>query len=346
MTSSTISLKPYHTFSLPVYADEIVFANTADSLVASWRHASKQSRPVLMLGEGSNVLFLADFIGTVIINRIKGIEITEGDSGWNLHIGAGVNWHYLVKDTLKAGLPGLENLALIPGCVGSAPIQNISAYGAEFKQFCVYVDILDLMHHQVIRLSAEQQCQFGYRESIFKHQYHRGFAIIAVGLYLTKSWMPLLGYGDLAQLDPATVTPDAIFTTVCVMRRKKLPDPALMGNAGSFFKNPVVSAEQAQKILIYYPNAPYYLQPNGKVKFAAGWLIDQCHLKGHRIGGAAVHQNQALVLVNSNEATSDDIVALARYVRNKVAETFSLWLEPEVRFIASTGEVSAIEVLS
>ncbi|MGK2959591.1 MAG: UDP-N-acetylmuramate dehydrogenase [Candidatus Malihini olakiniferum] len=345
MMSSTISLKPYHTFSLSVYADEIIFADTPDSLVDSWRHASEQSRPVLMLGEGSNILFLADFTGTVIVNRIKKIEITKDDSGWHLHIGAGVNWHHLVEDTLKEGVPGLENLALIPGCVGSASIQNIGAYGAEFKQFCAYVDILDLTLNQVIRLSAEQ-CQFDYRESIFKHKYRWGFAIIAVGLYLTKSWMPVLGYGDLAQLDPATVTPDAIFTTVCVMRRKKLPDPALMGNAGSFFKNPVVSAEQAQKILVCYPDAPYYPQIDGKVKFAAGWLIDQCHLKGYCIGGAAVHQHQALVLVNVNEATSGDIVALARYVRNKVAETFSLWLEPEVRFIASTGEVSATEVLS
>lgn len=344
MTSSAISLKPYHTFSLPVYADEIVFADTPDSLVASWRHASEQSRPVLMLGEGSNVLFLADFTGTVIINRIKGIDIAEDEGGWHLHVGAGENWHYLVEYTLEQGVPGLENLALIPGCVGSAPIQNIGAYGAEFKQFCAYVDVLDLTLNQVTRLSAEQ-CQFGYRESIFKHEYRQGFAIIAVGLHLSKSWIPVLGYGDLAQLNPATVTPDAIFTTVCAMRRKKLPDPALTGNAGSFFKNPVVSALQAQTILTHYPSAPHYPQPDGTVKFAAGWLIDQCHLKGHCIGGAAVHQQQALVLVNLDGAISDDIVALARYVRNQVAETFSLWLEPEVRFIAAQGEVSATEVL-
>lgn len=345
MTRSAISLKPYHTFSLPVYADEIVFADTPESLVTYWCHASEQNTPVLIVGEGSNVLFLEDFAGTVIVNRIKGIEIAEDDRGWRLHVGAGENWHHLVEYTLQQGVSGLENLALIPGCVGSAPIQNIGAYGAEFKQFCTYVDVLDLSLNQVTRLSAEQ-CQFGYRESIFKHEYRQGFAIIAVGLYLTKSWMPVLGYGDLAQLDPAIATPDAIFTTVCAMRRKKLPDPALMGNAGSFFKNPVVSAEQARVILIRYPNAPHYPQPDGTVKFAAGWLIDQCQLKGHRIGGAAVHQQQALVLVNLDEAMSDDIVALARYVRNSVAETFALWLEPEVRFIASTGEVSATEVLS
>ncbi|MGG2143394.1 UDP-N-acetylmuramate dehydrogenase [Symbiopectobacterium sp. RP] len=345
MTSSVTSLKPYHTFSLPVYADEIVCADTPDSLAASWRHASEQNKPVLIMGEGSNVLFLEDFAGTVIVNRIKGIEIAEDDRGWHLHVGAGENWHHLVEYTLQQGVSGLENLALIPGCVGSAPIQNIGAYGAEFKQFCAYVDVLDLTLNQLTRLSAEQ-CKFDYRESIFKHEYRQGFAIIAVGLHLTKSWVPLLGYGDLAQLDPATATPDAIFTTVCAMRRKKLPDPALMGNAGSFFKNPVVSAEQAQVILIRYPTAPHYPQHNGTVKFAAGWLIDQCQLKGHRIGGAAVHQQQALVLVNLDGARSDDIVALSRYVRNSVAETFALWLEPEVRFIASTGEVSATEVLS
>ncbi|MCW2484133.1 UDP-N-acetylmuramate dehydrogenase, partial [Candidatus Symbiopectobacterium sp. NZEC135] len=177
---------------MPVYADEVVFADTPDALVASWRHANAQSRPVLMLGEGSNVLFLADFAGTVIANRIKGIEIAEDDGGWHLHVGAGENWHHLVEYTLQQGVPGLENLALIPGCVGSAPIQNIGAYGAEFKQFCAYVDVLDLTLNQVTRLSAEQ-CQFGYRESIFKHEYRQGFAIIAVGLHLTKSWVPLLG---------------------------------------------------------------------------------------------------------------------------------------------------------
>lgn len=345
MTSSAISLKPYHTFSLPVYADEIVFADTQDTLVGCWRKAAKQHTPVLMLGEGSNVLFLENYSGTVLVNRLKGIEIVEDDGEWRLHVGAGENWHHLVEYTLQHGVPGLENLALIPGCVGSAPIQNIGAYGTEFKQFCDYVDVLDLANNQVTRLSAAA-CRFAYRESIFKHEYRDGFAIVAVGLRLSKRWAPVLGYGDLARLDPATATPKAIFDTVCDMRRNKLPDPQRTGNAGSFFKNPVVSAVQAQAILTRYPNAPHYPQPNGDVKFAAGWLIDQCHLKGHQIGGAAVHQQQALVLINLHDAVSSDVVSLARYVRNQVAETFSIWLEPEVRFIGAKGEVNAVEVLS
>lgn len=345
MTSSAISLKPYHTFSLPVDADEIVFADTQAALVSYWRKAAEQQKPVLMLGEGSNVLFLDNFAGMVIVNRIKGIEIKEDHDAWRLHVGAGENWHHLVEYTLQQGIAGLENLALIPGCVGSAPIQNIGAYGTEFKQFCDYVDVLNLNDNQVTRLSAAQ-CHFAYRESIFKHEYRDGFAIIAVGMCLSKEWNPVLEYGDLTKLDPATVTPSAIFETVCDMRRRKLPDPLHTGNAGSFFKNPVVGAEHAQTILSRYPKAPHYPQPNGEVKFAAGWLIDQCHLKGHQIGGAAVHQQQALVLINLHDAVSSDVVSLARHVRHQVAEAFAIWLEPEVRFIGPVGEVNAVEVLS
>lgn len=345
MTHRAISLKPYHTFSLPLYAHDIVQATTQETLIASWRKATEQQQPVLMLGEGSNVLFLENFSGTVIVNRLKGIDIIEDKADWLVQVGAGENWHHLVEYSLQQGVAGLENLALIPGCVGSAPIQNIGAYGTEFKQFCDYVDLLDLANNQVIRLSAAE-CGFAYRESIFKHQYRDGFVIVAVGLRLSKTWIPVLEYGDLTRLDAASVTPRMIFDTVCEMRRTKLPDPQHTGNAGSFFKNPVVSAEQAQAILARYPKAPHYPQPDGDVKLAAGWLIDQCHLKGYQIGGAAVHQQQALVLINRHEASSDDVVSLARHIREQVAANFAVWLEPEVRFIGPQGEVNAIEVLS
>lgn len=345
MTSSAVSLKSYHTFSLPVYADNIVIANSAVQLLASWQESVVDKKPVLVLGKGSNVLFLQDFAGTVVINRLKGIDITEGKSEWHLHVGAGENWHRLVEHTLTNGIFGLENLALIPGCVGSAPIQNIGAYGAEFKKFCEYVDILDLHRNSVIRLDADQ-CQFAYRESIFKHEYRDGFVIVSVGLRLSKTWVPMLEYGDLARLAPDTVTPRDVFNTVCDMRRKKLPDPEMTGNAGSFFKNPTVNAGRAGEILALHPHAPHYPQEDGYVKFAAGWLIDQCRLKGYRIGGAAVHQQQALVLINQHDAVSGDVVDLARHVRRQVAEKFNIWLEPEVRFIASQGEVDAVEVLS
>ncbi|AYH04089.1 UDP-N-acetylmuramate dehydrogenase [Pectobacterium parmentieri] len=345
MVPSVISLKSHNSFSLSVSASCLAIADTKDKLIEEWRAASASQEPVLLLGEGSNVLFLEDFLGTILLNRLKGINIREESNGWYLHVGAGESWHQLVEYTLKCGIAGLENLALIPGCVGSAPIQNIGAYGIELQHVCDYVELLDLTKGKTMRLTAEE-CQFGYRESIFKHQYRSGFAITAVGLFLKKEWNPILSYGDLAKLNPETVTPQQVFDSVCNMRRSKLPDPIVTGNAGSFFKNPIVTQQHAKDILRAYPNAPQYLQADGNVKLAAGWLIDQCKLKGFQLGGAAVHEQQALVLINKGDAKSSDIVELARYVRNQVDAKFSIRLEPEVRFIAAYGEVNAIEVLS
>ena len=169
--------------------------------------------------------------------------------------------------------------------------------------------------------------------------------IVAVGFRLAKEWKPVLTYGDLTRLDPQTVTPRDVFDSVCHMRMTKLPDPKVNGNAGSFFKNPVVSAEYAATLLANFPNAPHYPQADGSVKLAAGWLIDQCHLKGHAEGGAAVHQQQALVLINVDHAQSRDVVQLAHHVRQQVGDKFNVWLEPEVRFISQKGEVSAVEVI-
>lgn len=345
MTNPATSLKAFNSFSLSVCAADVTAAETVDQLIATWQRAQRLKQPVLLLGEGSNVLFLEDFSGSVVLNRIKGVDIQETDSAWYLHVGAGENWHHLVEYTLERNITGLENLALIPGCVGSAPIQNIGAYGVELRKVCAYVDLLDLNMGTVRRLTADE-CQFGYRESIFKHHYRDGYAIIAVGLHLNKHWRPILDYGDLTRLDPDTVTARQVFDAVCQMRRSKLPDPAITGNAGSFFKNPLVPTTQAEAILKQYPQAPHYKQRSGEVKLAAGWLIDQCQLKGYKIGNAAVHDKQALVLVNLGGANSDDVVNLARHVRRHVAAKFDIWLEPEVRFIARHGEVNAVEVLA
>ncbi|WP_226093677.1 UDP-N-acetylmuramate dehydrogenase [Dickeya oryzae] len=345
MTSSAISLQAFNSFSLSAFATDVVIIENTTELLSEWQRARQHGLPTLILGEGSNILFLGDFHGIVLINRLKGIEVDETESEWMLHVGAGENWHQLVEYTLAHQIAGLENLALIPGCVGSAPIQNIGAYGVDLKHVCAYVDVLNLNTGEVNRLNA-QECRFGYRDSIFKHEYQDGFAIIAVGLCLSKNWKPILEYGDLTRLDPTTVTSRDVFDAVCQMRRSKLPDPKVMGNAGSFFKNPVVPSVIAEHILTHYLNAPHYPQPTGDVKLAAGWLIDQCGLKGYQIGQAAVHDKQALVLVNKGGASSDELIALARYVRNQVAAKFDVWLEPEVRFIAARGEVDAVGALS
>lgn len=339
------SLKPLNTFGIQAVAKRVIKATSPEGLLAAWRTAQDNNEPVLVLGEGSNVLFLEDFAGTVILNRIMGAEFTEQPDSWLLHVGAGENWHHLVERTLSQGIPGLENLAMIPGCAGSSPIQNIGAYGVELKDVCHYVDCLELNTGQRVRLPATA-CQFGYRDSIFKHAFQDKYVIIAIGLLLNKHWTPVLSYGDLVRLDKSSVTPSQVFDTVCHMRQTKLPDPRIQGNAGSFFKNPVISQEQAEELQAQYPNMPRYAQPGGTVKLAAGWLIDQCALKGHRIGGAAVHQQQALVLINEDAATSQDIVALAHYVRDCVSKKFNVWLEPEVRFISRHGEVSAVEAIA
>ncbi|WP_039054657.1 UDP-N-acetylmuramate dehydrogenase [Enterobacter sp. Bisph1] len=340
-----LSLKPWNTFGIDRQAQHIVCAENTQQLLTAWQSAMRNQQPVLILGEGSNVLFLEDFSGTVIINRIKGIDIQEEADAWLLHVGAGENWHNLVQLTLEKGLPGLENLALIPGCVGSSPIQNIGAYGVELQRVCNYVDCVELNSGKPLRLSNEA-CRFGYRDSIFKHEYQNRYAITAVGLRLAKAWQPVLDYGDLTRLDPASVTPQQVFDTVCKMRTSKLPDPKVNGNAGSFFKNPVITAEQASLLLAQFPQAPHYPQQDGSMKLAAGWLIDQCQLKGTTLGGAAVHDLQALVLINTGQATSEDVVRLAHLVRQRVGEKFAIWLEPEVRFIGRAGEVNAVETIA
>lgn len=345
MFSHAHSLKAFNTLSLDIHTRTLVTAESADVILEAWKRSQAQQQPFIVLGEGSNVLFLEDFTGTVVINAIKGMTLEEQDEAWILHAGAGENWHQLVEYTLKKGIPGLENLALIPGMAGSAPIQNIGAYGVEFKDICHYVDVLHLSSEKIVRLHRDE-CQFGYRDSVFKHLLKDQHVIVAVGLRLARQWKPVLSYGDLTKLNPATVSAWDVFNAVCQMRRSKLPDPRITGNVGSFFKNPLISAQQAEKLLAQWPGMPHYPQGNGEVKLAAGWLIDQCELKGHRIGGAAVHRQQALVLINEDRATSEDVVKLAHYVRQRVGAKFDVWLQPEVRFIGTHGEVNAEESIA
>ncbi|MBV7388205.1 UDP-N-acetylmuramate dehydrogenase [Pasteurellaceae bacterium TAE3-ERU1] len=336
------SLQPFHTFGLAVQANAVVDITTPADLFEHWQANAHQPR--LLLGEGSDVLFFQDFHGVVLRNQIKGIDVKEDDSHFYLHVNAGENWHELVRFCVERNIGGLENLALIPGCAGSAPIQNIGAYGVEFAQVCDYVDCLDLNSGEQRRLNAAQ-CQFGYRESIFKNQYRSGFAIVAIGLKLAKNWQPHLHYGPLRELDARTVTPREVFAQVCAIRQAKLPNPAELGNAGSFFKNPIVSPSHYHELRERFAEMPAYPQADGQIKLAAGWLIDQCGLKGKQIGGAAIHSRQALVLVNQNNATGDDVLALARFIYQQVMAKFGVPLEPEVRFYGAQGELDSAEAV-
>ncbi|AGK01327.1 TPA: UDP-N-acetylmuramate dehydrogenase [Mannheimia haemolytica] len=337
------SLTPFHTFHLPAKATQIIEFTTVEQLLSEWQKAFNAQLPILILGQGSNVLFLEDFDGVVLVNKLKGITHHEDEHFHYLHVQGGENWHELVKWTLAHNIAGIENLALIPGVASSAPIQNIGAYGVEFEQVCDFVEVLNLRSGELFKLS-KSECEFGYRESVFKHQYRDEFAIISVGLKLAKAWKPVLSYGSLAQLNPETVTPIQIFDEVCAVRSSKLPNPDEFGNAGSFFKNPVISNEQFAPIQAKFPAIPHYPQADGTVKLAAGWLIDQTGLKDLQIGGAAVHTQQALVLINKENATGQDVLALAKTVRQRVKEKFGVEIQPEVRFIGKNGEVDSEKI--
>lgn len=341
------SCKRYNTFGVAVKAAKVIVADSVDQIIRAYRESQTCGMPFLVLGEGSNVLFIENFAGIVVVNRVCGKQIAESDNAWHLHVGAGEKWHKFVEWTLDNEMAGLENLAFIPGSVGAAPNQNIGAYGIELNNVCEYVDLLNLNDGTIKRIPNEQ-CEFGYRDSIFIRSYSIGYVIVAVGFVLNKQWQPVLTYSDLAGLNMETLTPRNVFDAVCSIRRCKLPNPNELGNAGSFFKSLIVCKNIANKLIEKYPQMPQYhhSHDNSKVRIPSGWLIEQCQLKGFRIGDAAVHERHALVLVNLGNALSSDIIALAKYVRCKVADVFGVWLEPEVQFIGSNGCIDWKQLLT
>ncbi|MGX9418750.1 UDP-N-acetylmuramate dehydrogenase [Vibrio sp. WJH972] len=335
-------LRQYHTFSLSQHCEVLVEITSIEELIEVYSKPEWSHLPKLILGKGSNVLFTQFYAGVVVINHLLGIDIKEVGNTVSLHVMGGEDWPSLVKMTVENKWCGLENLALIPGCAGSAPIQNIGAYGVEFNDICDYVEFLDLETMTIQRLT-QAECQFGYRDSIFKNELYAKVVITAVGLKLSHIWSPKLGYGPLQSLDNKSSLQD-VYDIICQTRMEKLPDPKEIGNAGSFFKNPLISHEHHQSLLQQFPNLVAY--PAGEsMKVAAGWLIDQCGLKGLKIGGAQVHPQQALVLTNIDGATIDDVLSLAKQVVDKVNDRYYITLEHEVRFIGRDGETQLSEVL-
>lgn len=339
---SETSLKPFHTFGLAIDAKTIIEAHQTQDFHDIWQRFPHE--PKLIVGEGSNLLFCDNYQGIVILNRLKGIEVKETEQDYLLHVAGGENWHDFVSWTIAQGMGGLENLALIPGLVGSSPIQNIGAYGVELAKYCDYVDIVLIEDWQPTRLSAAE-CQFGYRESIFKHQLKDKAIILSVGFRLPKHWHPVIHYAPLDQFQTQShVTSQDIFNQVCEVRRLKLPDPKWIGNAGSFFKNPIVAKSQVEALQQRYANIPFYRHNEYEVKVAAGWLIEQAGLKGYRQGDAAVYDKQALVLTNQGQATPQDVLQLARLIVNRVFDQFGIVLTHEVRFMGATAETCLDEI--
>ncbi|MGB5830506.1 MAG: UDP-N-acetylmuramate dehydrogenase, partial [Thiohalocapsa sp.] len=274
-----------------------------------------------------------DFDGLVIKVEVLGLqELGDAGDAWHMEVGAGENWHATVERLVTMGRSGLENLALIPGSCGAAPVQNIGAYGLELAQRFDSLVAWDFASQRVVHMTAAE-CAFGYRDSLFKHALGGRRLILSVRLALPKQWQPVEGYADLArelkERDMARPDARAIFDAVVAIRRRKLPDPTVIGNAGSFFKNPVVAEEEHRALIARYPSLVGYSQRDGRVKLAAGWLIEAVGLKGATRGRAGIYENQALVLVNCGGATGAEILAMAREVQEKVAEAFGVWLEPE-----------------
>jgi UDP-N-acetylmuramate dehydrogenase len=330
---SGVSLKPYNTFSLPAVARTLVrVASDADvrEVVA---HPVLGRAPKFVLGGGSNIILTRDMPQVVLKVEVRGIRrVAERADAWIVEAGAGEGWHDLVAFTLAQGWPGLENLALIPGTVGAAPVQNIGAYGVELQDRFESLDAVDLVTGRSVTMDAVA-CAFGYRDSVFKHALAGRCVITRVRFRLPHPWQPVLGYLELERKRAETgiTAPDAqqVFDWVCAIRRAKLPDPAVLGNAGSFFKNPVVTPEQCRDITGRDPEVVHYPMPDGSVKLAAGWMIDACGWKGKSVGQAGVYEKQALVLVNRGGAIGSEVMLLAQAIQESVYGRFGIRLETE-----------------
>ncbi|MGG1944745.1 UDP-N-acetylmuramate dehydrogenase [Trinickia sp. NRRL B-1857] len=326
------SLRAYNTFGFDARARWFCRIETPDQFVAALGDPRLRGAPHLVLGGGSNVVLTRDFDGVVLHVALAGKRLVREDGeAWYVEAAAGENWHGFVAWTLANGFPGLENLALIPGTVGAAPIQNIGAYGLEMAERFHSLRAIELASGEAVELDAAQ-CRFGYRDSFFKREGRDRFAITAVTFRLPKAWTSRADYADVAraiEASGAPATPQAIFDAVVAVRRAKLPDPAVLGNAGSFFKNPVVDAATFDALRAREPQIVSYPQADGRLKLAAGWLIDRCGWKGRAMGGAAVHERQALVLVNRGGATGAEVLALARAIQEDVRARFGVQLEPE-----------------
>ncbi len=327
-----VSLRDFNTFGLPATARYVVTIDSEAALLEALAMPELAGVPRLVLGGGSNVVLTRDFDGVVFRMAIRGRERLADDAHARyVRGGAGEIWHEFVDWTLSQDCAGLENLALIPGTLGAAPIQNIGAYGLELAERLAHVRALDTSTGAFVTLSRDA-CAFGYRDSCFKHEPGR-YIIVAVTLRLPRPWQPVTGYADVARTlaEAGIERPSArqIFDAVVDIRRRKLPDPAELGNAGSFFKNPVVDAATFAALRERSPQAVGYAQPDGSWKVAAGWLIDQCGWRGKSLGHAGVHERQALVLVNRGGVSGADIVALARAVQASVQERFGIRLDPE-----------------
>lgn len=334
---SNYSLKGHNTFGIESKADTFVVFEDVSEIIEYLNSNDLSQKRHLILGEGSNILFTGDFAGTILKVNTSGVELVEEDEDKVLiRVQAGENWDKLVEESVDKGWGGLENLSLIPGNTGSSPIQNIGAYGVELKDHFHELEAINIFTGELMRFT-KRDCRFGYRSSIFKQSARGRFIILAVSFLLDKKPQPVLSYlgvkEELETMRVATPGLQEMRQAIINIRNRKLPDPAVTGNAGSFFKNPVLLRKRYERLLNVFPDLPGFLVDERHVKVSAAWLIDHCGLKGTTLGDAGIHDKQPLVLVNMGKATGEEILQLSRKIQDSVLESYGIELEPEVTII-------------
>ncbi|MET2984184.1 UDP-N-acetylmuramate dehydrogenase [Aureibaculum conchae] len=331
---NNISLKPYNTFGIDVNAKQFIAITSIDEL----KQLLKQQKDFFVLGGGSNILLTKDIEKLVVHIAFKGIEIVEeNDNHVIVKAAAGENWHQFVLWCINNDFGGVENMSLIPGNVGTAPIQNIGAYGVELKDTCISVEAVEIATGNT-KTFSNTECEFGYRNSVFKNEWKGKYIITNVFFRLTKNKHILnSSYGaiqsELEKNGITTPTLKNISDAVITIRQSKLPDPAILGNSGSFFKNPVISSSEFKELQEKFTNAPHYKVSETEIKVPAGWLVEQCGFKGKRIGNTGSHKNQALVLVNYGNATGKEVYELSKLIQKTVLAKFGIAIEAEVNII-------------
>lgn len=332
--NNNFCLKSFNTFGIEAIATKCAQITSTTDMTELFESKELENQELLVIGEASNILFLSNFKGLILMNLMTGEEvISENENEVILKVNAGEYWTNLVDFTVKKGWWGIENLSLIPGKVGASPVQNIGAYGVELKDVFVSLQAFDMKNGKIVNFSKEE-CKFGYRNSIFKNEYKGRFMVLNVTIRLSKVTKPNLSYKTLADIfidkQIEEISLNDVKNAVDKIRESKLPDPQIIKNAGSFFKNPIVENIVLDKLRNLYPNIPSYKISDSHSKLAAGWLIEKCGWKGKRIGDAAVHNKQALVLVNHGTATGKEIFMLSEKIKLSVSKKFGVELEREV----------------
>ncbi len=328
------SLKSYNTFAIDAKAPEIHEFDSVEALKKLI--VLLREKDFILLGGGSNTIFTTDTKRPVIVNKLFGVHFFSEGGRHFVSAAGGESWQKLVSDTVSSGFFGIENLALIPGSVGAAPVQNIGAYGVEIKDRLIEIKVLDV-DSLAIKTITNQECRFSYRDSRFKHDWKNRYIILEITLELFKENHCVLNYPGLKDYfldrDQNTLASKEIYDRICFVRRSKLPDPSFLPNAGSFFKNPIVSQVQFAAIQKEFDDIVWYPMPDGQIKLAAGWLLDRAGWKGRGIGPVGMHEKQALVMVNLDGASGEDVVAFTHRLQDDIRDKFGVELEPEPVFI-------------